>query len=183
MNNIGTVPLETKRLLLRRLKPDDAQSMYDNWASDSDVTKYLSWPAYDSIDQAQEFLNYRAASYDNPCTYDWGIVVKEDNNLIGTISAVDFSDTVDSVEIGYVIGKNWWHNGYTTEALKRIIKFFFEQTDVNRIEACHDSENPNSGRVMHKSGMNFEGVLRSKGYNNNGICDEVVYSILRNEYY
>lgn len=182
MNNIGTVPLTTKRLLLRRLNKDDAQSMFNNWASDFDVTKYLSWPNYDSVSQAQAFLKYRVESYNDPCTYDWGIVIKETNDLIGTISAVDFSGKVNSVEIGYVIGKKWWHNGYTTEALKRIIKFFFENTDVNRIEACHDSDNPNSGHVMHKSGMSFEGVLRSKGYNNNGICDEVVYSILRNEY-
>ncbi|WP_125587789.1 GNAT family N-acetyltransferase [Companilactobacillus jidongensis] len=182
MNNVGTIPLETKRLLLRKLNLNDAQQMYDNWASDPDVTKFLSWPAYDSIDQSYAFLDYRTKSYSDLCTYDWGIVIKETNELIGTISAVDFSDKVNSVEIGYVIGKKWWHNRYTTEALKNIIKFFFDNTDVNRIDACHDCDNPNSGRVMHKSGMSFEGILRSRGYNNNGICDEAVYSILRTEY-
>jgi len=182
MNNVGTIPLETKRLMLRRLNLNDAQQMYDNWASDSEITKYLSWPAYDSIEQARAFLDYRTDSYLDPCTYDWGIVVKETKQLIGTISAVDFSGKVSSVEIGYVIGRNWWHEGYMTEALKKIISFFFTNTDVNRIEACHDCDNPNSGRVMHKCGMSFEGILRSRGYNNNGICDEAVYSILRTEY-
>ncbi|WP_125760483.1 GNAT family N-acetyltransferase [Companilactobacillus hulinensis] len=182
MKNIGTVKLETKRLILRRLSPSDADEMYHNWASDPEVTKYLTWPTYDSIDQAYEFLKYRTESYQNPCTYDWGIVVKETNDLIGTISAVDFSGKINSVEIGYAIGSKWWRNGYMTEALKKVIDFFFTETDVNRIEACYDSDNPNSGKVMHKSGMSFEGVMRSKGYNNNGICDEVVYSILRGEY-
>ena len=69
-----------------------------------------------------------------------------------------------------------------TEALKAIIAFFFEEVNVGRIQARHDPRNANSGAVMSKSGMTYEGTLRRADRNNQGICDVAVYSILREEY-
>ena len=85
-------------------------------------------------------------------------------------------------EIGYCIGQKFWNKGITTEAMKAIIRFFFEEVGVNRIEARHDTKNPASGRVMIKSGLKFEGILRQAGKNNTGINDLAVYAILKEDY-
>jgi ribosomal-protein-alanine N-acetyltransferase len=87
------------------------------------------------------------------------------------------------VHIGYCIGKKYWNQGITSEALNRIIKFFFEEVGVNRIESRHDPNNPNSGKVMKKCGMKYEGTIRQADINNQGICDYSEYGILAEEYY
>lgn len=62
--------------------------------------------------------------------------------------------------IGYCIGEKWWHQGITSEALQHVINFLIDEVGMNRIEAVHDSQNPNSGKVMKKCGMKYEGTLR-----------------------
>jgi 8-oxo-dGTP pyrophosphatase MutT (NUDIX family) len=95
---------------------------------------------------------------------------------------VKVNDTAQWVEIGYCIGRNWWHRGYVSEAVRALIRFFFEEVGVGRICARHDPRNPNSGAVMRKCGLVYEGTLRRSDRNNQGICDEAVYGILREEY-
>ena len=85
-------------------------------------------------------------------------------------------------DVGYCIGKAYWGRGIMPEALKAVIKYLFEEVGLNRIAACHDVNNPKSGRVMDKAGMKLEGIWRRAGKNNLGICDEVWHSIIRAEF-
>lgn len=122
-------------------------------------------------------------SYAKMNFYQWAIVCKDGaDEPIGTISTVAIHEKTAAVEIGYCIGRRWWGKGIVTEAFRRIIPFFFEKVGVNRICAQHDPNNPGSGRVMAKSGLRYEGTLRQADYNNRGIVDAAVYSILAEEY-
>ena len=179
----GTIPLESPRLLLRRFSPEDARSMYENWASDPEVTKYLMWPTHTSTDVSKMVLDDWTNSYDKEDYYQWAIVPKDNDDApIGSISIVGMKERVGSVHIGYCIGRKWWHQGITSEALAALIDFCFEELEANRVEARHDPKNPNSGAVMKKCGMTFEGTLRQSDHNNQGICDASYYGILRNEW-
>ena len=111
----------------------------------------------------------------------WDKALKNSHELIGNISVVKIIDEIDSVELGWVIGRKWWGNCYTAEAA-RLLEFFFTEGSVNRICAGHDIDNPNSGRVMQKIGMKYEGTLRQSGKNNQGIVDMANYSVLREEW-
>lgn len=183
MNHIGTKPIETDRLLLRRFTTDDAQDMYQNWASDGEVTKYLTWPAHADVSVTRAVLASWVKEYENDHVYQWAITVKgEGNASIGSIAVVSMEEETGKAQIGYCIGKAWWGRGITAEALSAVIGFLFEQTGANRIEARHDTNNPNSGRVMQKCGMTYEGTLRMSDKNNQGICDTAWYSILKREY-
>ena len=82
------------------------------------------------------------------------------------------------MHIGYCIGKRWWNKGITSEALNELIKYFFEEVQVNRIESRHDPLNKNSGKVMIKCGMKYEGIMRKAYINNQGICDCSMYALL-----
>lgn len=182
MKHLGTKIIETERLLLRPFTPEDAPAMYRNWASDPEVTKYLTWPTHAHVGISEMVLSDWLSHYDELNYYQWAIVLKELDEPIGSISAVKVNDTAQWVEIGYCIGRNWWRQGVVTEALKALIRFFFEEVGVGRICARHDPRNPNSGAVMRKCGLVCEGTLRRSDWNNQGICDETVYGILREEY-
>lgn len=183
MNNLGTMTIETERLILRRFKIEDTEAMYKNWASDSDVTKFLTWPAHSSVEITKRILEDWISNYNNDDFYNWAIILKQNGDEpIGSIGAVDKNEKVNMVHIGYCIGKKWWNTGVTSEALKAIINYFIKEVGVNRVESRHDPKNPNSGKVMMKCGMKYEGTMRQADMNNQGICDYSMYGILAEEY-
>ena len=181
MKHCGTQTLETERLILRRFVIEDSAAMYNNWASDEEVTKYLTWLPHSSREISKSILEDWVNSYSDEKYYQWAIVLKEKGEPIGSISVVEKNENVSKVHIGYCIGKPWWHNGITSEALKAVMDFLFDVVDVNRIEARHDPRNPNSGKVMKKCGMKYEGTLHSSDRNNQGICDACYYALLKSE--
>lgn len=182
MNHKGTVRLETDRLILRRFVIEDAEAMYRNWASIGEVTEFLTWPAHSSVDVSKKVLSSWISQYEDSAFYNWAIELKEAGEVIGNISVVRMNDGVRSAELGYCLGNRWWGKGVMTEAAGAVLKFLFNEAGFNRIAATHAGENPKSGRVMQKIGMQYEGTLRQAGRCNQGIVDEVWYSVLREEY-
>ncbi len=184
MKNLGAKTIETERLILRRFKMEDAEAMYKNWVTDEDVTKFLTWPPHSSIELTKNILKEWINEYKNENYYNWAITIKENGDEpIGSIGAVDINERINMVHIGYCISKKWWNKGITSEALKALIKYFFEEVGVNRVESRHDTNNPNSGKVMMKCGMNYEGTMREADINNQGICDYSMYGILAKDFF
>ena len=178
MNHIGTQQIETDRLILRSFVPEDAAPMYRNWASDPEVTRYLTWQAHSSSSVTRMVIASWLESYSNPNYYHWTIELKSLSEPIGSISGVKIDEEKRSVEIGYCIGRPWWGQGLVPEAVSALMHFFFEEVGVERIVACHHPDNPNSGRVMQKCGMTYEGTWAKEGTDLN-LC---WYAISRDEY-
>ena len=178
----GTQPIETSRLILRRARREDAQPMFRNWASDPEVTKFLTWPAHSSIAVSEMVIGSWLQEYEKESYYQWMIVLKELGEPIGSISVVRLNDPVEEAEIGYCIGRSWWHRGIVSEALAAVIEYLFVEVGMNRVAARHDPNNPNSGRVMRKCGMKYEGTAHAADRNNQGICDADHYAILRSDW-
>jgi ribosomal-protein-alanine N-acetyltransferase len=183
MNHKGTKTIETERLILRKFTKDDIGPVYNNWTSDEAVTKYLRWPTHKDMSVTEKVINEWIAAYENPSYYQWAIELKSIGKPIGSISVVDMNEKLDIVHIGYCIGSKWWHKGITSEAFSAIIPFLFEEVGVNRIETQHDPNNPHSGNVMKKCGLKYEGTLRQADFNNQGVVDACMYSLLREEYF
>ena len=183
LNHKGTVTLETDRLILRRFTPEDAEDMFNNWANDSEVTKYLSWWPHSSIDVTRQIIQMWVNEYSKDTTYNWGIELKEIGQVIGSIGVNDLYDKDRRCEIGYCISKAYWNKGITTEALKEVIRFLFLEVGVNRIQAKHDVLNPGSGRVMEKAGMKYEGTYRQYMVRKDGTFGDIkMYAVLKGEY-
>ncbi len=182
MNHKGTVDIETNRLLLRKFTLDDAQAIYNNWASDSEVTKYLMWPEHDSVTVSENVLKDWIKLYEKEDFYQWAIVFKDNKSEpIGTIGVTHQDNVVGMAHIGYCIGRKYWHKGITSEALKSVMDYLFDKVEFKRIESRHDPRNPNSGAVMKKCGMKYEGTLSMADWNNQGICDACYYALLASE--
>lgn len=184
MKDIGTITLETNRLLLRKLELSDAEAMFNNWCNDADVTRYLPWDPHKNIEITTELLNMWINDYNNPHTYRWIIIKKENNEPIGTIDVVNKDITNKVFEIGHCYSKKSWGNGYATETLSKIISFLFEEVNVDLIMAKHYENNPASGKVMQKVNMNYDGTLRARIIDKitNERIGQVYYSITKEEY-
>ena len=182
MNHKGTKTIETSRLILRKFQPNDIVPAFNNWTSDSLVTEFLRWPTHKDVSVTEGVVNEWIELSSRDDFYQWAIVLKEINEPIGTISVVDINEQINALTVGYCIGKKWWHQGITSEAFSAIIPYFFREIGANRIEAHHDPDNLNSGNVMKKCGLKYEGTLRQADVNNRGIVDVCIYSILKDEW-
>jgi len=183
MEHLGTKQIETERLILRQFIMDDIEKVYQNWANDDEVTKYLMWESHKDKNVTKAILEDWIKNYSKNDFYQWAIVPKDINEPVGSISIVRKDDKIKMVHFGYCIGKKWWNKGFTSEALSTLIKYFFEDVNVNRIKSRHDPNNPNSGKVMIKCGMKCEGSKRQADWNNQGVCDSVEYAILAEDYF
>ena len=181
MKHSGTVPLQTERLTLRPFRTDDAAAMFKNWTNDDEVSKFLRWPTHESIEISEAVARDWESHNSDSDFYQWAICL-QGNEPIGSIGVVEQNERTKMLHIGYCIGRKWWRQGITSESLAAVIRYLFTTTDVNRIESLHDPLNPNSGKVMLKCGMKYEGTMRQADFSNQGICDAAMYSILREEY-
>ena len=182
MNHLGTRTIETERLILRRFVPEDAQAMFDNWASDPVVAEYVTWPAHASPEISRMVVNSWVSEYTAPDRYNWAIELKELGEPIGNIDVVRMEESIETAHMGYCIGRDWWHWGIVSEALSAVMDFLFDEVGVNRVEACHDVDNPHSGDVMKKCGMQHEGTQRQALRNKQGRYSDVCwYALLKSE--
>ena len=107
MRHAGTQTIETERLLLRPLTPEDAPMMYTNWANDPDVTRWLRWEPHKNVDETRELLAAWALLYPNGDYYQWGIVEKATGQVFGSISIFTSSSAEPERDL-YCGGSAWW---------------------------------------------------------------------------
>ena len=175
MRHTGTQTIATERLTLRRFTIEDAENMYYNWASDPEVTRYLTWQPHKSVEETAEILQQWEAGYSKNEFYQWAIELNDIEQPIGSISVVSLNEDVQSAELGYCIGKSWWHQGYTTEAVEAVIRFLMAEVGAGQsgyCGFCYLCKNQSCGtgrragrrgsdqrRIRHKSngrGRNYE---------------------------
>lgn len=183
MNHIGTKEIQTNRLLLRKIRMDDDCDMFEQWASDPQVTRYLTWNAHQSIEDTRRIIEMWLKDIHEPNVYRWAIELKSINKIIGTIDLVNVDSRHQCGTFGYCLSANYWNQGIASEALKAMLSYLFTEGDFHRIEASHLIENGASGRVMIKCGMKHEGIRRKKFLGHDGeFHDLVIYGILKDEF-
>jgi len=183
INHTGSVRLETERLILRPTSITDAEQMFNNWASDPEVTRYLKWQPHADIEATKSVLAGWDKDNERLDYYHWGIALKETGQIIGTCGTFGISEKNHSTELGYCMSRVHWGKGIMSESVAAVITHLFNTVGVNRIAACHDPNNIGSGRVMQKCGMVFEGIKRQAGFTaRRGFFDLACYAILKSDY-
>lgn len=177
----GMPSLETERLLLRKLTLRDDRDVFE-YASDDVLTEYMMWDTHKSIEDARGFINFVLGRYEKDEGGEWGITLKETGKLIGALGFVWVDTRNRQGEIGYVLNRKYWGLGIMPEAVNGVLKFAFEEMQLNRVEACHFSPNEKSGRVMQKVGMSFEGIAREKKFSKGRFWDAKQYAILKSDW-
>jgi len=173
--------LSTKRLILRKLAPNDA-NIIEELAGDYDVAKTtLNIPHPYPEGSAVVFIHSVLESEDNGQLATCAITIQETGELIGII-AIRVNKTFNRGELGYWVGKPYWGQGYGTEAAKALLQYGFEELKLNRIYAQAFTTNPGSWRIMEKIGLTHEGTLRQHVSRFGEFYDLAQYGMLKKEY-
>ena len=184
LNLIGTQPFDTARLKIRPFSIKDAQFIYKNWASNDNVTKYLTWNTHQSIEDSTEYCNSVVKASPQLDYFHWIIELTEIKEPIGDIAVVELDKDKREAKIGYVLGEKWWNQGYMTEALEAVLAYLIFVIGFEKITIEHFTENKASGRVMQKCGLNHSGtskcVLEQKGGREEST---EVYTITKQEWF
>lgn len=169
----GTEELNTERLVLRPITPEDAEMVY-RWMSDPEVCKYERWDPHPNNEYSCGYIK-AVFNYDLKTTYQWGVELN--GELIGSVSIVGVNDFDQKAILGYCIARDFWSKGYATEAVNAVLLFMFEKVGMNRIEASHSVNNKASGRVLEKVGMKLEGFAKEYYWCSMGFQDSNLYGI------
>lgn len=179
--NTGTITINTKRLKLRRLTFDDVQSIFTHLKSDERITDNLIKAAHKDLEETFVMVKEIIDEYDSPSFCYWGMELIETKELIGLIDLYDINFDESKCEVGYSIGYNWWNNGYGTEALRAVLDFAFNNLKMKEVSAEHNTDNPASGRIMQKSGMKKDCIIKDMITNAKGQSkDCAIYRIKNN---
>ena len=152
----GPETLRTARLVLRRAALGDAKAIFEAYASDPEVTRYMSWHAVNSVDAVQVFLRRCEAAWSEGTAFPW--VILQDGRLIGIIEA---RRDGHRAELGYALARAEWGRGYATEAAEAVLAWASAEPAIHRVWAYVDAGNAASHRVLEKAGLTREGVLRA----------------------
>ncbi len=175
-------PMATERLILRRILPKDYEDMYE-YSSNEKTVEYLAWEYHRTIAFTKNYTKYLQKQYKDGLYYDWAVTLKENGKMIGTCGFTSITPEHQRAEIGYVISPAYWGNGIALEAANAVIRFGFEQMDLNRIEAKFMVGNCASERVMQKLGMQREGVFRDYMFVKGSFRDICFYSMTAEDYF
>jgi len=174
--------IEGKRVKIRKLKFSDAKDIYEN-VKDKEIVRWTSnIPHPYPKDGAIKFIRQTHYRIKNNKAYEFGIILKETNRLVGIIGLVRIDQKNKNGEIGYWLGKKCWGQGLTTEAAKLVLNFSFKELRLHKIYARLFEQNASSKRVLEKSGFKLEGEIRETMYRNRKWRNVLRYGMLISEY-
>ncbi|MCL4520254.1 MAG: GNAT family N-acetyltransferase [Firmicutes bacterium] len=173
--------LYSDNLVLRQFELADAKRVRE-LAGDYDIAKTtLHIPHPYPEDSAEAWIKRTHEAAKKGSLYAFAMVRKLDGQLLGAIS-LGIVPEYQRAELAYWMGKPYWRQGHTTEAASRLLKFGFDELDLNRIYAFAFSTNSASSRVMQKIGMTYEGTLVQHVRKWDQYYDLVAYGILKQTY-
>ncbi len=170
-----TPVIQTNRLLLRKFTLKDKEAVLA-YGSDEETLKYLVWPGITDLAAAEKVITVYYAK-----TGVYALGLKDSNQCIGCID-IRIEPQHEKASFGYILHRDYWNNGYMTEALTAILELCFNELELNRVEATHYAGNEGSGKVMEKSGMKFEGVALQEVKIKGIFHDVVHYGITRSQW-
>ncbi len=145
--------IETSRLKLRSPVTEDATAIFEQYAQDREVTKFMTWQPHQNVETTQHFLQRCI----NATDFFWVILPKKAEKAVGMIR---LQCQNHCTSLGYVLARSYWNQGVMTEALQPLVNWAIIQPEIYRVWAVCDCENLASARVLEKIGMTREGVLR-----------------------
>lgn len=182
LTHIGTLTIETERLILRRFVYSDCNAMLKNWIADEKKQSMYSEPVYTTIEEVNELLKKYIGSYEKNDYYRWAVTLKSSGECIGQIAYFLVDSKNHFAKIEYCIGSDFQCKGFATEATKAVIDYGFDKIALHKVQICTKTINKASRRVIEKCGFTYEGTLRDYFYMNGKYVGRHYFSMLREEF-
>lgn len=173
--------LYTERLMLRKITVRDSEDMYE-YSKRPEVSRYLLWSPHDDIRVTKNYTRYLQGLYLKKGFYDWALVLRRSDKMIGTCGFSHIDAENNCAEIGYVLNSDYWGLGYAAEAVMRVLAFGFETAGFNRIFARILDGNTQSVRVAEKCRMRYEATHKNAIIVKGEYKTYHEYAILKNEF-
>ncbi|RCW76962.1 GNAT family N-acetyltransferase [Saliterribacillus persicus] len=173
--------LETERLILRKITPDDANSIL-SYLSDEEVMKYYGLEPFNTINDALDEISWYQSIHTNSTGIRWGITLKEKGIVIGSCGFHNINPQHFRTEIGFELSKEQWRKGIAVEAVEAILSYGFEYMNFQRIEALIEPPNIPSQKLVEKLGFIREGLLRNYEFTCGKFDDLYMYSLLKQDF-
>ncbi len=173
--------LTTNRLRLRQIQPADAEALFEI-RSDHEVRKAYGQEPYQSLEEAQAFIQRLQTDYNRREAIFWCITLKGADTLIGSCTFWNFSPDFQCAEIGYELHRAYWRQGIIAEALPAILAYGFTTLGLHRIEANPFASNAASINLLRKLGFMYEGTLRERHFFRDHFEDQLYFGLLADEW-
>jgi ribosomal-protein-alanine N-acetyltransferase len=181
MDPFEPIELNSERLVLRRIVDSDLLALFSIF-SNAEVMRYWSSLPMTDISNARQMLLNIQENYRNRSALQLGIERKNDRSLIGTCTLHNIHLNSRRAEVGYILGRTYWRQGYMREALTVLIDYAFNSLGFNRLEADIDPRNTASEKLLEHLGFVKEGYLRQRWIVDGEISDSVFYGLLRSDW-
>lgn len=175
------VVLRSARLILRPLRPSDAEGVFTTY-SDPEVVRYWSGAPWTDPARADEYIATGAREVADGTAMRLGIEMADGGTFIGQVSLFHFDQQNRRCDLGYALMRSRWGHGYIREALTTLLDFGFDTLDLNRMEADIDPRNTASMRAVERMGFKQEGLLRERWLVAGEVCDTALYGLLRSDW-
>ena len=173
--------IETERLVLRKLRMEDAEDMFE-YGGDPEIAFRGLWPPLESLEESRADIADALERYATGGNMSWAIEHRADRKMIGRIGLGPYSRMNRRAEVGYAMNRHYWGQGLATEAVRGVVGFAFSQLGLNRVQAIVLPDNTGSMRVLEKAGMQREGLLRKYQYVLGDYWDVYMYALLRSDW-
>ena len=186
MNHLGTVRLETERLILRKFEEKDIESFHENWGTDEKTHEHDWYYKINTIEDTKKFVHEMLERYNmfSLHSYKWAIELKSNHEVIGNIGVNIFAEKHQLVEIGYSLSSKYFRQGLMTEALTKVVDFLLNDVGVRIIVANTDSDNIASINLLKKVGFNLDATLpeRRVSKKSGKVVDSCTFSIINKNF-
>ncbi|MEY2572510.1 MAG: [ribosomal protein S5]-alanine N-acetyltransferase [Verrucomicrobiota bacterium] len=146
----------TARLVLRKPRVEDAPLIFASYAQDPEVTRYLAFRPHRDLTDTRDAIERFLKGWSSGKSYCWLIFRRDTEALVGAIAAREDQ----GLNLGYVVARPHWRQGFMSEALTAITQWAFTQPAIFRVWAVCDLENVASARLLERNGFHQEGILR-----------------------
>lgn len=180
LNKVGTQEIETKRLLLRRMKATDSEDMFNHWACDPCVSKFYSWEPHKHISETEQMIKTWMAQYDDSLYFHWIIIDKETQKAIGTFYINHIDEENRTGTINCILAQRVWGKGLATEITQSVITYGFKTVNFKKLYSHHHEDNIGSGKALVKSGFHFTGKRHHTYEDSQSINGNYLHYVIEN---
>ena len=172
------INIETDRLRIRPLTEKDVEELFAIY-SDAETMKFWSCLPYTDVSQSREQVERAMASFQKGEAVELAVIHKEEDRFIGKLSIFNIHEPSQRAEVGYILSRSVWKQGFMREAMTALIQYAFGSLHLRRLEADIDPENKASAALLQKLGFEKEGLLRQRWNVAGKITDSEIYGLLR----